>query len=141
MTGERIDLADAVGELGEYSARFVTWDQLAAGDVVLSQGGLAVVLGPGKPDADPDTTVTWRLRSLHNGAEYELPMFRELLTAVVRRPTGGADEWDARFGLADLAAAEAAGLSTAEVIDQARTTREHMRRWAAGEETHRDEDS
>jgi hypothetical protein len=141
MTGEPIVLADAVRELGEYSAQFVTWDKLAAGDVVLSQGGLAVVLGRCLATADPEHTVTWRMRSLHNGAEYELPMFRELLTAVVRRPDEGAGEWDVRFGLADLAAAEAAGLSTAQVIDQARTTREHMRRWAAGEETHRDEDS
>ena len=85
LESDRIELAEAVRALGDYCARFVTWDEVAVNDVVLSQSGLAEVIAAGPPDPEPDIAIRWILRSLHNGAEYETAQVRGWLTAVVRR--------------------------------------------------------
>jgi len=81
---DRNDLMDAVRQLGTYSAQFMPWDEVRVGDIVLSQNGLAEVIAEGATDPEPEIVIRWSLRSLHNGAEYENGLFRDLLTAVVR---------------------------------------------------------
>lgn len=81
---DRLDLMEVVRQLGNYSAQFLPWDEVQAGDIVLVQPGLAEVLAEGPADPEPEIIIRWRLRSMHNGAEYELSLFRAVLTAVVR---------------------------------------------------------
>lgn len=66
------------------------WDQVAAGQIVLYQGGLAEVLGPAEPqqrkgaDALKGANVTWlRLWMTGPGMGSVVPAMSEHLTAVL----------------------------------------------------------